>query len=433
MFKRLKYFEKEAFYNWMTLLFLLGQWIIIAVTSVNVPAGDEWESLRENAFPNGFTWNYVFDFHNEHRIVFTKLLNFIFLYTTGWNIQYQVIFNYLIFCGLVGLIVHIQRKFIPMATKGIWCLPFFLASPLLVDNLNWAFQSQFHFFLVFGILSVFVVTRDTLRPIDAIASSLLALCAVYSFSAGMFFGAMIFTILCYRLFVLSQKNSATFYVGLLSLIILLSGIAGWFTGYHKPQGHPDFVFPYELDFWNFWANLVSLGFGYKSTNFIFAVASVLIVVVALVKNFKTAFSFKKRFVSIAFFSTLVILAILMSITLSRASYGIGQAKTSRYAEIGIFLMIFSGWLWWSMAKSSEAFAKLYKYFIWFVVIGFLGNYSYGTYFSVAEDRQAALICIGKYYSGENKTGDCPILYPAPISKFLDRAKALKLSWVPESN
>lgn len=103
MFKKPKIIEQESFYTWLTLLFLLGQWIVIAVTSVNVPAGDEWESLNTGALPQGFSWEYIFSFLNEHRGIFTRLQNYVFFRFTDWNMTYQIHFNYFIFKKNISL------------------------------------------------------------------------------------------------------------------------------------------------------------------------------------------------------------------------------------------------------------------------------------------------------------------------------------------
>lgn len=432
MFNKIKkYFEREHFYTAMTLLFLVGQWIIIAITSVNVPAGDEWENLRPEAFPKGFSWEYIFGFLNEHRGVFTRMQNFIFLKLTDWNMVYQIHFNYVLFCALVGFLFYFQKKHILGATKGIWFLLFFLASPIIVDNHNWAIQSFFHYCELFGVLAVYFATKEKLRSSDYWLATLFALCSTYAFAAGMFFAMIVVGVLAYRLIVDKTKSIGNSISRGLPMLLLVAAMGAWFIGYHKPEGHPPLTWPYEWGFWYFYSNLVSLGFGFKTSNAIVALLSLAIVVAVLWKTWKEAFTFKKAYVSFAFFGALAVLGALASIALSRVGFGIGQAKTSRYSELSILLVPFIGWLWWRLAQELPRFKKYHRYFVWFIVLGFAGDYSYYTYFRVQQERTEALECIAKYYRGENKNGDCPILYPAPIGDRLDRAKELKMSWIPE--
>ena len=431
MIKKLKIFERESFYAGITLLFLLIQWVIIAMTSVNVPAGDEWENLNPDAFPRGFSWEYIFGFLNEHRGVFTRLQNYFFLRTTDWNMVYQIHFNYILFCAMVAFLYYFQKKYVVGATKSIWILLFFLASPIMVDNHNWAIQSFFHYCEMFGVLALYFATKEKLRDTDYWLAALFAIFSTYAFAAGMFFAGIVIGVLVYRLSVDKQKNVGNVVTRVLPMLVLVSAMGAWFIGYHKPPGHPPLTWPYEWDFWYFYSNLISLGFGFKTSNAIVALLSLGIVAVVLWYSWKEAFTFKKPYVSFAFFGSLAVLGALASIALSRVGFGIGQAKTSRYSELGILLVPFIGWLWWRLSLESPRFAKYHKYFIWFIIFGFIGDYSYSTYFHVASERKESLECIARYYRGENKTGDCPILYPGPIGERLDRAKQLKLSWVPE--
>lgn len=430
MFKKIKIIEQEKFYLGMTLLFLFVQWLVIAMTSVNVPAGDEWDSLNSNALPAGFNWNYIFAFHNEHRGVFTKLQNYIFFKFTDWNMVYQIHFNYIIFCSIVLFLLWFQKKNIIGSTKGVWVLLFFMASPLIVDNHNWAIQSFFHYFELFGLLAMYFATKQSLRTSDFWLAALFATFSTYAFAAGMFFAFVVAGVLVYRL-VLEPKKSSMMFLARGSSVLALVGCMGlWFVGYHKPPGHPALVWPYDIDFWYFFSNSISLGFGFKTSSAIIALIALGFAAAPLWPSLRKAFSFKHQYVSFAFFGAMAVLGALSSIALSRAGFGIGQAKTSRYAELSILLVPFVGWLLWDLAQNSERYRKIFKYFIWFIFLGFAGDYSYSTYFRVQQDRQEALVCISKYYSGENKTGDCPVLYPGPIGERLDVAKKLKLSWVP---
>jgi hypothetical protein len=413
---------------------LFAQWIIIAITAVNLPAGDEWESLNAGALPDGFSLKYLFAFHNEHRIVFTKLLNYFFFYLTDWKLSYHVIFNYTLYISLVLFFLSFQKKAIPNSTKGLWVLPFFLTSPLLVDNHNWAIQSCFHFCILFGVLGIFFATRERLRSVHFWIAGLLGLFSMYSLAAGAFFTLTILFVLVYRLLIGLRKSLLEWTMKSVAVFALVAGIGAWFIGFHSPSDQPVFTWPYKLEFWYFYANLVSFGFGFKSVNFIIAALSLALVVFVLWKSLKEAFSFKQHYMSFGFFGSLAVLGAFVSIALARTGYGIGQAKTSRYAELGILLVLFIGWLLWTFAQKTSTnkgqAQRLFKYFIWFIFIGFSGDYSYSKYFKVAEDRREGLACISKYYSGENKTGDCPVLYPGPLAERLEAAKKLKLSWVP---
>ncbi|MGZ3806401.1 MAG: hypothetical protein ACXVB4_19475, partial [Pseudobdellovibrionaceae bacterium] len=290
-FKKLKILEQEKFYTWITLLFLLGQWVLIALTSVNVPAGDEWESLNAGALPQGFTLKYLFAFHNEHRIVFTKMLTYIFFYLTNWNLSYHIIFNYTLYVSLVLFFMYFQKKHIFKASKGIWVLPFFLTSPLLIDNHNWAIQSCFHFCVLFGVLGIFFATREQIRSVHFWMAGILGLCSMYSLAAGSFFTLTILFVLIYRGVKGPQKSMIEGASQAIAIFALIAGIGTWFIGFHSPSEQPIFTWPYKLDFWYFYANLVSLGFGFKTSSALIAALALGLVAFVLGKNLKESFSF----------------------------------------------------------------------------------------------------------------------------------------------
>ena len=428
--------NKPAFYPAITIFALLFQWVIIAITSVNVPQGDEWENLVEHGLPQGFSWKYLFAFHNEHRVVFTKLFNYIFLVTSDWNLKNQIIANYLVWSAVVLFLLYVQKKYIPNATKGLWILVFFLASPLLIDNHNWGFQVCFHFFLLFGLLSVFVLSRRRMPQPQkqmgvgwaTLLASVLALLSLYSFSAGMFFALTCLVMIAVILFSEKGLSKKDLSITLFSVLVLLGGMGLWFVGYEKPLNHPPFIMPYTWTFWTFLTNLISLGFGYKTSSIPIAFIAGGLVFFVLWKSLRKALWFREPYFVFAFFSSMALLGSFVSITLSRAGFGLGQAKTSRYGEIGVLLMIFVGWLFWDYCRGSEVRARAYKYFIWFVFLGFAGEYSYKGYFTVAEERRESLACVLKYYQGENPKAECPATYPGSLADKLEVAKRMNLSW-----
>lgn len=430
--QKTRIFQTEQFYFWLTLFFLLVQGVLIALTTVNIPVADEWESLRPDALPGGFSLEYLFAFHNEHRIVFTKLLNYMFFYTTDWNLKYLVIANYFIFSSLVFFVIWFQKKAIPNATKGIWILPFFLTSPLVIENHTWGIQSVFHFCILFGSLSVYNATRKRISKSDYWSAGVFSLFSMYSLAAGLFFTMITFLILLYRMTVFPKINWADASSKALALLAVASGVLLWFVGLSRPERHPPYTWPYQAKYWSFFSNLVSLGFGYKTESMIIAFLAVGLVGFILWKSLGKAFAFESQYVSFGFFGALAVLGAFASIALSRADFGIGQAKTSRYAELGFMLVPFIGWLCWDLTKESQKYQKAFRIFMWFVVSGFAGSYSYSTYFNIAKERKQGLACITRFYNRENTTGDCPILYPGPLSERLERAKKLGLSWVPEN-
>lgn len=430
--------ERQDFYTRITFFFLLVQGFIIWITTINIPHADEWENLVEHALPSGFNWQFIFAFHNEHRVVFTKLMNYLFLYISDWNLKFQILGNYFVWVMLVVFLMYVQKKYILNSTKGIWILIFFLSSPLLIENHTWGFQSCFHFYLLFGLLSIFTLIRsqanieqrDSKLGLDFMVASLLALFSLYSFAAGMFFAAICLVMMVIKLLSIKRVSHANRALGLIALIMLCLGMGLWLVGYEKPMHHPSMMMPYKWAFWTFFTNLISLGFGYKTESIFIAFVAGGIVLFVLLKSWRKALQFREPFFVFAFFSSLALLGSILSMTLSRAGFGLGQAKVSRYSEVGVLLMLFVGWLLWDYCRVSQNRARIYKYFIWFVFLGFAGDYSYSRYFAISTERSGTIDCILKYYKGENPTAYCPSSYPGSLAGKLEVAKKMNLSWLP---
>lgn len=423
--------KDPEFYIKMTVVFLLAQWVVLITTAINIPLSDEWEYLRPDAFLSGFSWKHVFSFHNEHRNVFSNLWNYLFLHLTGWNLKIQAVVNYFFFCALVFFIMRMQNRLIQKTHVGLWIITFFLTSPFMYENHVSSFQSAFHFFLISGIAGIYLATQMELKSWHYLAASLCGLISIYSFGGGWFFGLTVFLILFYRLITQPEKIFSTITIRILVLLLLVGGMALWFVNYPQNNAHPAFAWPHTPEFWRFYTNLMSFGFGYKSKNDFFAIVAFGFCLYLMIKNFKEAFRFRQHYVSIAFFGALAILGVLASIALSRTGFGLGQSKVPRYGEIAIFLAIFLGWLGWRQVQESARFRKAFKFYVGFATIGFLSSYSYSGYFTVAKVRKAGVKCIQEYYQTREPDKICPTLYPRPISQFLENAEKLDLSWVPD--
>jgi hypothetical protein len=102
-------------------------------------------------------WADLFGPHNEHRIVFTRLLALGLLRLNGqWDAQLEMTVN-AVLCGVIGLAVaaaawrFFPRQKILYLTAAIilW-----LALPYAQENTLWGFQSCFYFMLIFSLAAI---------------------------------------------------------------------------------------------------------------------------------------------------------------------------------------------------------------------------------------------------------------------------------------
>ena len=155
--------SKRNLTAWLAAFFLaaLGAKLwTIQLWTTNLPYWDQWDEARLLFKPwleGTLTWHDFFIPHNEHRIVFTRLLDLLEVKLNGqWDIYLQTVVNaglHLAFgCGLAAVIWDFTgRKY-----AGLICfllLPFF-ALPFAAENTVHGFQSQFYFANIFSVAAI---------------------------------------------------------------------------------------------------------------------------------------------------------------------------------------------------------------------------------------------------------------------------------------
>ena len=132
----------------------------IQIWATNIPYWDQWDEARLLFKPwleGTLTWHDFFIPHNEHRIVFTRLLDLLEVKLNGqWDPMFQTVVNAFIHvaygCGLAAVIWNFTgRKY-----AGPICallLPFF-ALPFAAENTIHGFQSQMYFLNIFSVVGM---------------------------------------------------------------------------------------------------------------------------------------------------------------------------------------------------------------------------------------------------------------------------------------
>jgi hypothetical protein len=128
----------------------------IQIWATNIPYWDQWDEARLLFKPwleGTLTWHDFFIPHNEHRIVFTRLLDLLEVKLNGqWDPMFQMVVNALIHvaygCGLAAVIWNLTgRKY--AGPICVLLLPFF-ALPFAAENTIHGFQSQMYLLNIFS-------------------------------------------------------------------------------------------------------------------------------------------------------------------------------------------------------------------------------------------------------------------------------------------
>jgi hypothetical protein len=408
----------------------------LAKWAVDVPFWDEWEALRNDQLPTGLDWRWLWAQHNEHRILLTNLEVLGLYWLDGWNLVVQQLLNYAFYVGsVIALGVYLYRQAPKLPLWGWAAFLVFFFSPRLSGTLIWGFQSQWHFvwfFAVVAIAAVFTPRPSRLRSLAGAAAAALATC---SLSGGVVVSILIVGTYCaYRAFAIA-RDPATWRreAGDLLLFVVpaLGAVALWHVGYESTSGTPALAWPTNGVFWNFYLNLVSLGFGVDTVAMLPGVACLALVAIPLAATLARP---ERRLESRLWAATALAastLGVLAAITMGRAAHPDAYAwiKASRYAELAQLLVPTTalGWTLWLEARPRLRRWSLVA--LWLACFfAFRDNWDFRrNYEPEYVQRTRGLACLRQYYAA--KTAPlCPDLYPMDLKEQLDNAKRLGVSF-----
>jgi hypothetical protein len=416
------------------LLFLFHFYLIFKY-AVDVPFLDDWHLLRKDGLPAGFSLSWLFAFHNEHRIVPTKLIYLLSLHATGLDLRILQLLNFALYGLLLLFVAWFAKRIEPQLP--VWVLfgfLIFLLSPFINENHLWAFQSSFHLSLLFFLAAVYFLFCREQRARSLLAGAGLAILCCYSLASGMASGLVL--LLMFSLFKLSRLFSAPDRaqrwreLGQLSLVVvpLLAAQALWFVGFQRPGSHPSLALPYTLSFWKSLAGLVSLGFGFSTARAGRDAFYFLLVLAPLVGGLWRARG--RMPVSLWAISTVILglIGCLSSIAVGRANMGPG-GRFHRYGEMSMMLIPFSVLAWSFFLKDKARLKTVMLVSLWlFCAFGFRHSWSlFSVYGRIAQARSEGIECLKNYYEHGGEAV-CPRSYPYPLAEPLEAAKDLNLSF-----
>ena len=164
---------------------------LISEYGVNVPFGDEWSLVPLFAKWNDhqLTFADLFRQHNEHRILFPKLIYIAFAQLTHWNLRAEMLFSVFL-CAITSACIYgLLRQTVGGSSRrrlAIWVIcNLLIFSPSQAENWMWGFQLAMFIptvCLVAILLILHVPKINAIRLAGAIA---LAFIAAFSFGSGL--------------------------------------------------------------------------------------------------------------------------------------------------------------------------------------------------------------------------------------------------------
>lgn len=413
----------------------IHHWTQVWIYSVDVPFWDEWEYLAPEQLPAGFSMAWLHQLHNEHRIALTRIQTFLLYKLNGWDASQQQVMNFGIYFFAVCAFLYALSKW--NKSKMMWVLAafgVFLLSPRLVENHLWGFQSQFHFAWAFAFAAAFCWFREVPTWRTSVAGTLCAVLSIYSFSGGVLSTAAITGVYLvfglFRMFryPLVRRETAVHLFAVVTPVFVTTSF--WAIGFKKPPAHAEMAMPWTRPFWDFFANLVSSGWGIDQVDTSIGLGFFAVMTVPMIGLLCTE---EKRFDArvwglVAIFAA--VLAFLASIAAGRAGFGdLGLSKSSRYTEIGGLLIPPTVLAWCLLLDGKVRLNRSILTILWAICyLSFRNDWSYErNYTPVKERRIRGLACLNAYYF-QGGVPNCPDLYPWAAADKFDAARNLNLSF-----
>jgi hypothetical protein len=427
--------------TWLTRLFLLlcitiysiHFWVILQ-NAVNVPYWDEWGILAPDALPAGFTFRWIFEQANEHRIVLTKLSTWGLFYISAHNHILSMAFTYLLYGMLLTCIVFVARKTVPhLPLWAILAFIVFLLTPINWENNFWGFESSFRFAVLFVVLASYFLFSEPQTVSRLALGAVMSVLATYSFFSGLVAVCILIVLFAWfkvtRAIRFSGPQRRAEYaqlIGVVTTVLIFIGV--YFIDYHATRYHHQLAFPHEAVYWKFFTNLASWGFGFETHSVILGALCVLLVLTPI------ALHVWQRRLHVAGSSwaiygvSLAMLVVLATIASGRA-YLSASAKISRYSDFAMMFVPFTAFAWAILLKDRPNLKQYVLVGFWiFCCLGFSYKWLWFPVYSVEGGlRKQGVECIKTYYQHGGQAL-CPTLNPVPMPGLLDDAKKLNLSF-----
>jgi hypothetical protein len=427
----------EKWLRWILILacsaLFLYQGYLVQKDAVNIPYWDDWAMFAGDDHPASLSWSWLQQQHNEHRIATTRLLVWLQYQLNHWNYPFSLLVNFIIYGVLLVALAWFAHRAKALSLWIILAFIIFLLSPINAFNHSMALQSAFHFYVLFFILSCALLFGDQQKLRHLVLACLAAILCIYSLAGGLV--SILFVLFGYSLFKLlrSAKGGRDERRRELLQLAMVVGIVGsamvlWIVGYTKPPRHPPIVYPHQIRFWLFFVNLVSLGFGYMKVHSSIGLVAFLIVVVPLAGMFRQNRNNHLKLNWAMAIAVLGIFANLASISAGRAGFGVETAKSSRYFEFVMPLVIISAVNWAIFLRDRRRLKIAVVVGLWlFTGVAFTRKWDFSYYQSNEALRRTGAACVRAYYQHLGD-GRCPTLYPDSLQPFLEQGRRLNASF-----
>jgi hypothetical protein len=306
---------------------------------VNVPHWDQWATLHGlvEARVRGFPWTDVLAHHNEHRMIFPKLIMLGLAELTRWNIIAELLLNVALAAGSLLVVVALARPVVRTAglATRLWAaltLSAILFSLTQWGNWLWGWQIQW-FLATFAAVSAVAMATWSLRsprPVRHVAGAIAAaVVCQFSLASGIAIwlsGALILVFHPRRRLVLSVWLAAAAVANVL-----------YFAGYTVPGHHPSLSagLKQPLAFLTYVGNYLAGPLGRHAIYGLLASVSFIALAVVAFARWRREPELVLPWIAIGVFAG----ANAAVTAIGRVGFGAAQGLESRYATLGLLLPV----------------------------------------------------------------------------------------------
>jgi hypothetical protein len=307
---------------------------------VDVPRWDEWNiaEILKVYYNKGDWLSMVFAQHNEHRIVFPRIVLLALASLTDWNVKAEMIASWVIhvlnFLLIWGILKQVEVKhkwlLVPIAwlmfNVGQW------------ENMLWGWC--FHWYLmIFGfLLALYLLTKIASSAWYILPAIIAGIISSFSFNNGL----LIWPLGLFYLFFIKELKSNRKKLISLWLIIGIFTFIIYYMDYTKPAYHPPlllFLYKPFLFLICLFGNLGSGLGGEKLIPSIIGGVVILSASIASILLMRKATKDKVIVLAPVFILGLFSLISVAAISVGRFSFGATESIVPRYVTIASFLII----------------------------------------------------------------------------------------------